>query len=125
MISDVFNRFKAAHKFSRRWVYLCAVIAALLWACLPAFGADAESRKQEILQRWNGLNPPYAGEVYDEKPSARSPYTLGKVANGCLREGLQMFNFLRFLSGLPDDVEIDPGLVALGQHGAVLLAASE
>ena len=34
-----------------------------------------------------------------------------------------MMNFVRFLSGLPDDLTLDTSLTDSAQHGAVLLAA--
>lgn len=85
---------------------------------------DFETRKQEITTRWNALPSAYKGEVYLEKPVTKAPYGLGKVADGYLQEGLAMFNFVRFLADLPDDVTIASDLTDLAQHGAVLLAAT-
>ncbi|GHS99785.1 hypothetical protein AGMMS50276_24080 [Synergistales bacterium] len=86
--------------------------------------ADFESRKQEIIARYEYAKPTYSGSVYDQQPSVKYPYSIGKVADGYLNDGLKMFNFVRFLAGLPSDVAISNELTDQAQHGAVLLAAS-
>jgi uncharacterized protein YkwD len=89
-----------------------------------AAAADFETRKQEIIARYEYAKPAYSGSEYDEMPSVRSPYSTGKVNDGYLADGLKMFNFYRFLAGVPDDAVLDDGLTYRAQHGAVLLAAS-
>ena len=91
-------------------------------SCFAA--SDFDARRQEIVNRWNAVKPTYNGAVYDVAPSIRSPYAIGKVAEGYLADGLRVFNFARFLAGLPDDVTISEELTDLAQHGAVVLAAT-
>jgi hypothetical protein len=90
----------------------------------PTAGIDLETRKQAIIARYGSAKRSYFGAVYDITPSVRNPYSIGKVTDGYLADGLKMFNFYRFLAGIPDDVTLDEGLIYRAQHGAVLLAAS-
>ena len=62
--------------------------------------------------------------VYDVVPTY-SPYTAGKVSQKNLQSALNAVNLMRYIAGLPDDVELSEEYVNYAQHGAVLMAASE
>jgi uncharacterized protein YkwD len=63
--------------------------------------------------------------IYDVEPSIVAPYSAGVINKSALNKGLNMVNFARFLSYLPNDVTLDDALVTKAQHGAVLLAANK
>jgi hypothetical protein len=82
--------------------------------------------RAEIAARWSVWSPSYEGPPYQEVPEAeRHPYVLGAVQRGLLQDGLNMANFVRYLAGLPSDLQLDPELNLLAQHGAVVLAAGK
>jgi hypothetical protein len=88
-------------------------------------GQPAGARKTEITMRWNELRPAFSGnDYYDRGPSSKAPYATGKVRDICLQDALDMLNFIRFLAGLPDDVELKNEYTDLAQHGSVLNAAA-
>jgi len=65
-----------------------------------------------------------SGQVeYDITPSPRSPYAAGKVKDKHLQEAINALNFVRYITGLPDDILLDETYTSYAQHGAVLLAA--
>jgi hypothetical protein len=87
-------------------------------------GLAFEQRKAEITARWNELRPSFTGGTpYDVTPSAKAPYEAGKLKDGFLADGLNTVNFIRFLAGLPDDVELRADYTEMSQHGSVLNAA--
>jgi hypothetical protein len=87
-------------------------------------GRSFEERKAAILKRWNELRPVFAGDVfYDAPPSVSAPYSAGKLKSAFLRDALNMLNFYRFLTGLPDDVGLKEEYNELCQHGSVLNTA--
>jgi hypothetical protein len=112
----------------RNWqwtIFLTGMILGLVFIAAPAgAAADFESRKQEIVKRYEASLPTYSGDIYDEAPSTKYPYSIGRVNDRCLADGLKIFNFYRFLAGVPDDVILDGELTNRAQHGAVLLAVS-
>ncbi|GAA0388738.1 S-layer homology domain-containing protein [Paenibacillus motobuensis] len=61
-------------------------------------------------------------EAYEEKPDINSSYSPGKLKEAYIREGLKAVNWVRYLAGLPDDIEAD---LTLGnqQQAAALLNA--
>lgn len=61
-------------------------------------------------------------EAYEEKPNVNSPYSLGKLQEEYISEGIKAVNWVRYLAGLPDDIEAD---LTLGnqQQAAALLNA--
>lgn len=61
-------------------------------------------------------------EAYEEKPSINSPYSPGKLREAYISEGVKAVNWVRYLAGLPDDIEAD---LTLGdqQQAAALLNA--
>ena len=76
-----------------------------------------------IRQKWKELRPRYPGPRFAVPPRAAAPYAAGELSAGFLEDGLAMTRFVRFLAGVPDDVELSADLCAAAQHGAVVLAA--
>lgn len=82
-------------------------------------------RKEDIRTKWHQCKPQFNGDPYLEEPMASYPYRLGKLEPDFIEDGVNMANFVRYLAGLPDDLEADPILNDQAQYGAVLLAANE
>lgn len=87
-------------------------------------GIEGRSKAQ-IRTKWNDYQPKYQGDPYLEKPSASYPYRVGKLDPAFIDDGLNMTNFVRYLAGLPDDLETDYVLNNQAQYGAILLAATK
>ena len=79
---------------------------------------------EDIVAKWKELRPTHQGTALLEEPSINAPYTSGKLNTSFLEDGLKYLNFCRYLAYLPE-VYLDESLNQKGQHGAVLLAASE
>jgi Uncharacterized protein with SCP/PR1 domains len=116
-------------------ILLAVALLPINWSLTPASPAQAEAAgsasnggtyrtKEEVIAKWNQYRPtslelnPYLAE-----PSIYSPYTSGQLQSGTLQDGLNMLNFMRYLAGMPDDVELDPELTRKAQYGAVVLSA--
>jgi hypothetical protein len=114
----------------KKWLCACLLtVAFTVFAqnvkVLADNGQTADGRRAEITRRWNELRPAFAGnDFYDRAPSVKVPYSTGKVNDLYLQDALDMLNFLRFLVGLPDDVELKDEYTDLAQHGSVLNAVS-
>lgn len=61
---------------------------------------------------------------YVVEPSSSHPYVAGKVRDEDLQEALNAVNFVRYLVGLPDDIQLSNTYINYAQHAAVLLAAT-
>jgi len=79
--------------------------------------------RAEIAARWLAASPVFRGSPYREEPSVTAPHRTGSLHPEFVRDALDMANYFRYLTGLPDDLAIDSRLNDLAQHGAVLLAA--
>lgn len=62
--------------------------------------------QEEIKSMYQYLNPANREVLYEEKPSAASPYALGKVSSDSLQNGLNTLNFIRYVAGIPYNVQI-------------------
>ncbi|GAA4835973.1 hypothetical protein GCM10023310_11850 [Paenibacillus vulneris] len=81
--------------------------------------------KESIESKWATYNPEgYQGQIYDEIPViSTEKYSPGKVNISYLRGGLARANFYRYISGLPDNLELEEGFSRSAQYGAVISAA--
>lgn len=115
-----------------RTAVLAGFLAAMAGSCafldIPAgqpgtarTAAPDAPRVLEIRDAWKRLQPRYAGNPYEAKPSWGFPYKAGSLHPGFIQDGTNMVNFARFLAGLPADVRSDEKLAVQAQHGAVLL----
>ena len=74
----------------------------------------------EIQAKWRTVTT--SSTVYEEAPSVTAPYAAGKLTDEFLQSGLTLFNYIRFVAGLPE-VTLDEDLTDKAQHGAVVMAA--
>ena len=100
-------------------VTICVALAALQGPA-SALALDMSARSaDEIRRRWSELRPGLTGSPYSTAPSISAPYAAGALRSAFSRDGLNAFNYARYLAGLPDDVVLDDGLTDLAQHGVV------
>lgn len=78
--------------------------------------------KTQISKRMREARPSYTGDAFVERPAINSPQKQGKLSEGFIEDGVKMANFMRYLSGLPDDLIQSGRLNEQAQYGAVLLA---
>lgn len=89
---------------------------------IPATNAiSVNARIAQIRARWAQLRPAYRGTPYEQQPNLAT-YQSGTLSAAFVRDGLNTLNFVRFVAGLPDDVNIDAALQTQAQSGALLLA---
>jgi len=86
---------------------------------------DRESRERAILRERTRTYPlGLAGGEYEEEPSPQAPYRAGRLRPAYVEDGLKALNFVRFLAGLPADVELKDEFTELCQYGSTLNAAA-
>lgn len=79
--------------------------------------------KEEITNQWSeNYRSLHAGNPYIVKPDLASPQVPGELDPIFLNDGLRATNFVRYLTGLPANVQLTSVLNNQAQHGAVLLA---
>ena len=107
--------------------YILSILVLVMLCSPPLVEAEAPSSrtKADIVEEWNKENQlfEYKGLVYKTEPQLKAPFKSGELTQGFLNDGLNSLNFVRYLVGLPNDVELDEQLVKQAQHGAALLAS--
>jgi len=79
--------------------------------------------KRAILEKWAELRPIGTGPAFEDNPSAASPYAPGVLADQTLINGINAWNFARWLAGL-DGLTLDPAANADMAAGALINAAN-
>ena len=92
-------------------VNLCTVKAA------AGISVDTHSQ-QDIKKMYQQLDPQPQSTEYERKPGTKAPYSLGKVSDRTLQNGLNTLNFMRYVAGIPYDVTIKEEYQELAQAGA-------
>lgn len=101
-----------------------ALIAVPTANALSARTVTEKHTPEEIIEKWHQYKPAFSGDPFLIKSQADAPYATGKLNPEFVQDGINMANFVRFLTGLPDDLVQDQSLNDLAQYGAVLLAAA-
>jgi uncharacterized protein YkwD len=117
----------------RAYVWI-SLIAAVIMIGMTSSAASADAAEdhvvtggrtpEEIIAKWEKYRPTFSGNPFIVKPSVSAPYSTGQLNTEFVQDGVNMANFVRYLAGLPDDLEQDQALNNQAQYGAVLLAAS-
>lgn len=120
---------------SRKWLILpAAMLIAAVLSAPDAHAADVQQltgdrTKQDILNKWQQYKPMDTGtsymgpeRIYMESPSVAVPYKAGTIKPEYIEDGIRAVNFVRYLSGLPDDVTANPSLAGQQQAAALVNA---
>ncbi len=101
-----------------------------------AFTNDEQSKIAEmtkyINENFTASRTLVGDAMYEVKPSTLNQlgsfnannYNIGKLKIDAAKEGLKPINYLRYLAGLPADVELDEKLNETAQYGAFLLSVN-
>ena len=76
---------------------------------LPPKETTYAQRVREIQNEWRKIRPIYDGPILVSTPSTIAPYKLGKVRQEELIDALNVTNFVRFLSYLPGNIQMNEG----------------
>lgn len=148
--SSIWNSYygrKMSMTLHRKWPHslkrllLTSLCFAILLPALPprtqAMPLNVQQQlegrsKEDIIRKWNLYKPMETGldymdldSIYSEMPNVSPPYSAGKIKREYLQDGLNATNFVRFLAGLPDDVELDWSLELQQQTGALVNAVND
>jgi hypothetical protein len=87
-------------------------------------GQSFLERKEEIISYYkelNAMSKSLGTNKYLVSPVLKAPYASGALTPAYLAYTTKTLNFVRFLSGLPDDIKTTDELNQLSQEGALLL----
>lgn len=97
-------------------------VAANVWQVETANRTPAE-----IAATYKKYRPTFqfssAAEKFAVVPQTSAPYEPGQLTPAFVRDGLAMTNFVRYLAGLPADLQLDSQLNKQAQVGALVLGA--
>lgn len=129
----------------RTWKKLLLLVISLM-IVLPVFEQPAavkaastdvqstlESRtKSQIVEKWLKYKPMELGRdymngthIFTVEPKLTAPYAAGKLKDSYIKDGINAVNFIRYLAGLPDDVEADWSIEQQQQTGALVNAVNQ
>jgi len=130
-------------KASRTKPWRLSLAIVLLWftwtAAVPEVHAAqvnvqkvvADRTKEAIVEQWLYYRPlgtdgnyMNEGNIYETVPQLTVPYAIGSVKRQFIEDGLNAANFVRYLAGLPDDLEADWQLEQQEQTAALLSAVN-
>ena len=101
---------KVERVFRMRKVFIASLFAVISGVCFCQ-DAPAPHSKDEIIARWGQCRPLFRDwDTMETYANLNEPFVIGKPKAAYLRDGLNMFNFIRFLAGLPDDLVVDEDL---------------
>ena len=88
-----------------------------------AFTADEQQKINTIKSKYSSIQTSFSGGYFIKEPTITPSYTIGEVKKEVLQAGVDAINMVRYIAGIPNDIELDDGYTELNQHGAVLLTA--
>ncbi|ASS67768.1 MULTISPECIES: S-layer homology domain-containing protein [unclassified Paenibacillus] len=140
------NRNQTASK-PRDWmprtaaVFCAGALAAGMLAVWPqaAEAADnisrttAERTKEQIVEKWMQNYLPMkrsfsymsGNDIYEQLPSLTAPFQEGKLKAEYIEDGVRAANFVRYLAGVPDDVQPDWSLDRQEQTASLINALND
>lgn len=100
------------------------LIFALCAQNVQAVGVSVDSHSQsEIRKMAKVLNPQEELPVsYARSPVNRAPFNEGEVSAATLRNGLNTLNFIRYVAGIPYNVQIHSGYQSKTQAAALVMS---
>lgn len=82
----------------------------------------ALARIADIKEQYEQLKPVYTGKIYVKKPSLQSPYDMGELQKGVLTDALNTTNLMRYIAGLPGNIQLNDNYNKEAQAAALISA---
>ncbi|WP_235847575.1 S-layer homology domain-containing protein [Paenibacillus tuaregi] len=93
--------------------------------------SNASKTKEAIVEQWLKYRPMESGgyymdakKIYVQAPNVEAPYAAGSIKKEYIEDGVGAVNFVRYLAGLPNDIEPDWSLQEQEQTGAMINAVN-
>ncbi len=93
-------------------------------AALVLSDAQIQTRTAQINHQWAALKPVNGRVEFVEQPSTQPPYILGQLTQTTLTEALNVTNFIRYVAGLPADLQLNEAFNKEAQAASVVNAAN-
>lgn len=84
-----------------------------------------QKRVLAIEDKWQLLKPRHQGLIMTENALVTQPYHLGKVHGQALTDAVNMTNFVRYLSYLPDNIKLNEAYNREAQAASLVNAANQ
>ncbi|EET61253.1 fibronectin type III domain protein [Marvinbryantia formatexigens DSM 14469] len=98
---------------------LCLVFPAGQARAATGISVDVHSQS-EIKAMMKKLNPRKLATSYTNPPVNTAPYSLGQVSSATLQNGLNTLNMVRYIAGIPYNVQIKTDYQELAQAAALI-----
>lgn len=93
-------------------------------AALVLSAPNIKERVSQINHKWAELKPINTQVEYIEYPSTQPPFSLGELTDTTLNDALNVTNFIRYVSYLPADVQLNDSFNEEAQAAAVVNAVN-
>jgi len=92
------------------------------------YNSDGDNLKalhspEEIIARHDQIKDFYFDGNFEEEPIDEAIFKPGKLSERQKQSGSKTVNFIRFLAGVDDNIQLDENLNDLSQHAAILYSA--
>ena len=87
------------------------------------FTVEEQQKINTIKTKYSNIPTKFSDGYFITVPTITPSYTIGEVKKEVLQAGIDAINLVRYIAGIPDDVELDSEYTQLNQHGVVLLTA--
>ena len=116
-----------------RWLPLVCTMLVLLTVLLPAkvsaaTGVNVDIHTQaEIKAYYERIEANSSFDVtYEQEPVTTGPnYNAGKLSQSTLQGAVDMLNFMRYIAGIPYDVQLNDSYNQMAQAGALVNAVND
>ena len=116
-----------------RWLPLVCTMLVLLTVLLPAkvsaaTGVNVDTHTQaEIKAYYERIEANSSFDVtYEQEPVTTGPnYNAGKLSQSTLQGAVDMLNFMRYIAGIPYDVQLNDSYNQMAQAGALVNAVND
>lgn len=120
-------------KCIHNWVPLVSTLLVLLAVLLPAkasaaTGVNVDTHTQaEIKAYYERIEANSNFDVtYEQKPVTKGPnYSAGRLSQSTLQGAVDMLNFMRYIAGIPYDVQLNDRYNQMAQAGALVNAVND
>ena len=116
-----------------RWLPLVCTMLVLFTVLLPAkvsaaTGVNVDTHTQaEIKAYYERIEANSSFDVtYEQEPVTTGPnYNAGKLSQSTLQGAVDMLNFMRYIAGIPYDVQLNDSYNQMAQAGALVNAVND
>ena len=121
---NIYDRWRKAEKGIVFTLLIGVLLGNAIGNVIASEGINVDYHSQEEIKAYADTYGFYGEATYTQQPVRMAPYSPGQLSNETQQGALETLNFMRYIAGIPYNVQLDSEYINMAQAGCLVNAVN-